>query len=115
MATDLLRQRAPVVLKREHTNLWSQPAKAGHGGELERQCLRHHVPHPQQNAGQAGLHPDGRPHSAAGHSTRPREDVKGFSVSGLIPQGSIPVVADADPGDIRIRLCKDDDHTVMFH
>ncbi|MEX2122726.1 MAG: M14-type cytosolic carboxypeptidase [Woeseia sp.] len=38
-----------------------------------------------------------------------------MSVSGAIPEGSIEVVSDHDPGDIRLRLLKDDDHTVMFY
>jgi hypothetical protein len=37
------------------------------------------------------------------------------SVSGAIPEGSIEVVSDHDPGDIRLRLLKDDDHTVRFY
>jgi hypothetical protein len=37
------------------------------------------------------------------------------SVSGAIPEGSIEVVSDHDPGHIRLRLLKDDDHTVRFY
>lgn len=39
----------------------------------------------------------------------------GISISAAIPEGSIEVVSAADPGDIRLRLRKDDAETVMFY
>jgi len=41
--------------------------------------------------------------------------LKGVSVSGAIPEGSIEVVSAQDPGDIQLRLLKDDELTVMFY
>jgi murein tripeptide amidase MpaA len=39
----------------------------------------------------------------------------GISVTAAIPEGSIEVEAADDPGNIRLRLRKDDDRTVMFY